>query len=204
MPRARRRPRSDLAGNDEAVVACLSGSFVVKNTGQLPVRRYRLRSRRGRRTDLHAQVTRQNAVRQSGSRWPVRTRDSAMPRPSIQTASANPASELQNKVATRLALDSQTQVSLPSDPTLAARRHLEQTKPRRSHATGRQRANPPDRGGHCIPRANRNLTEHPVRRRWLPGLPVDVRDRPGVHDVCIARRRAVRYCRGWAALTCRR
>ena len=37
-----------------------------------------------------------------------------------QTASANPASELQAKVATRLALDSQTQVSLPSDPALAA------------------------------------------------------------------------------------
>ncbi len=37
-----------------------------------------------------------------------------------QAASANPASELQAKVAARLALDSQTQVSLPGDPTLAA------------------------------------------------------------------------------------
>jgi hypothetical protein len=38
----------------------------------------------------------------------------------FQTASANPASELQAKVASRLALDSQTQVSLPGDPMLAA------------------------------------------------------------------------------------
>src|SRR6266480_977410 len=37
-----------------------------------------------------------------------------------QAASANPASELQTKVASRLALDSQTQVSLPGDPMLAA------------------------------------------------------------------------------------
>src|SRR6266516_868111 len=37
-----------------------------------------------------------------------------------QAASANPASELQTKVTARLALDSQTQVSLPGDPTLAA------------------------------------------------------------------------------------
>ena len=37
-----------------------------------------------------------------------------------QAASADPASELQAKVSTRLALDSQTQVSLPADPTLAA------------------------------------------------------------------------------------
>ena len=37
-----------------------------------------------------------------------------------QAASTNPASELQAKVAARLALDSQTQVSLPSDPALAA------------------------------------------------------------------------------------
>jgi len=37
-----------------------------------------------------------------------------------QAASANPASELQAKVASRLALDSQTQVSLPGDPALAA------------------------------------------------------------------------------------
>lgn len=37
-----------------------------------------------------------------------------------QAASANPASELQAKVASRLALDSQTQVSLPADPALAA------------------------------------------------------------------------------------
>lgn len=37
-----------------------------------------------------------------------------------QAASANPTSELQTKVSTRLALDSQTQVSLPADPTLAA------------------------------------------------------------------------------------
>jgi hypothetical protein len=35
-------------------------------------------------------------------------------------ASANPAGELQTKVASRLALDSQTQVSLPGDPMLAA------------------------------------------------------------------------------------
>jgi len=38
----------------------------------------------------------------------------------FQAASANPAGELQTKVASRLALDSQTQVSLPSDPMLAA------------------------------------------------------------------------------------
>jgi hypothetical protein len=38
----------------------------------------------------------------------------------FQAASANPASELQTKVASRLALDSQTQVSLPGDPMLAA------------------------------------------------------------------------------------
>ena len=38
----------------------------------------------------------------------------------FQAASANPASELQAKVASRLALDSQTQVSLPGDPMLAA------------------------------------------------------------------------------------
>ena len=37
-----------------------------------------------------------------------------------QAASADPASELQAKVAARLALDSQTQVSLPCDPMLAA------------------------------------------------------------------------------------
>jgi len=37
-----------------------------------------------------------------------------------QAASANPAGELQAKVAARLALDSQTQVSLPGDPALAA------------------------------------------------------------------------------------
>ena len=37
-----------------------------------------------------------------------------------QAASANPASELQTKIASRLALDSQTQVSLPGDPMLAA------------------------------------------------------------------------------------
>ena len=37
-----------------------------------------------------------------------------------QAASADPASELQTKVASRLALDSQTQVSLPGDPMLAA------------------------------------------------------------------------------------
>jgi len=37
-----------------------------------------------------------------------------------QAASANPASELQAKVASRLALESQTQVSLPADPALAA------------------------------------------------------------------------------------
>src|SRR6266536_4267998 len=37
-----------------------------------------------------------------------------------QAASADPASELQTKVAARLALDSQTQVSLPGDPALAA------------------------------------------------------------------------------------
>jgi hypothetical protein len=37
-----------------------------------------------------------------------------------QAASANPPSELQAKVAARLALDSQTQVSLPGDPSLAA------------------------------------------------------------------------------------
>jgi hypothetical protein len=37
-----------------------------------------------------------------------------------QAASANPAGELQDKVAARLALDGQTQVSLPDDPTLAA------------------------------------------------------------------------------------
>src|SRR5437899_1096248 len=37
-----------------------------------------------------------------------------------QAASTNPASELQAKVAARLALDSQTQVSLPGDPMLAA------------------------------------------------------------------------------------
>jgi len=37
-----------------------------------------------------------------------------------QASSANPASELQAKVAARLALDSQTQVSLPGDPALAA------------------------------------------------------------------------------------
>src|SRR6266446_1827748 len=36
-----------------------------------------------------------------------------------QAASTNPASELQAKVAARLALDSQTQVSLPGDPALA-------------------------------------------------------------------------------------
>jgi hypothetical protein len=38
----------------------------------------------------------------------------------FQAASADPASELQAKVASRLALDSQTQVSLPGDPMLAA------------------------------------------------------------------------------------
>ncbi len=37
-----------------------------------------------------------------------------------QAASADPASELQAKVASRLALDGQTQVSLPGDPMLAA------------------------------------------------------------------------------------
>src|SRR6266705_4264439 len=37
-----------------------------------------------------------------------------------QAASANPASELQTKIASRLALDSQPQVSLPGDPMLAA------------------------------------------------------------------------------------
>src|SRR2546421_10688672 len=37
-----------------------------------------------------------------------------------QAASANPAAELQAKVASRLALDSQTKVSLPADPMLAA------------------------------------------------------------------------------------
>jgi hypothetical protein len=37
-----------------------------------------------------------------------------------QAASANPAGELQAKVAARRALDSQTQVSLPADPSLAA------------------------------------------------------------------------------------
>src|SRR5260370_39820009 len=37
-----------------------------------------------------------------------------------QAASANPARALQAKVASRLALDSQTQVSLPADPMLAA------------------------------------------------------------------------------------
>src|SRR6266571_2109778 len=37
-----------------------------------------------------------------------------------QAASANPAGELRTKVASRLALDSQTQVSLPGDPMLAA------------------------------------------------------------------------------------
>ncbi len=37
-----------------------------------------------------------------------------------QAASADPAGELQAKVASRLALDSQTQVSLPADPSLAA------------------------------------------------------------------------------------
>ena len=37
-----------------------------------------------------------------------------------QAASANPTSELQAKVASRLALDSQTQVSLPGDPMLAS------------------------------------------------------------------------------------
>ncbi len=37
-----------------------------------------------------------------------------------QTASANPASELQAKIASRQALDSQTQVSLPADPALAS------------------------------------------------------------------------------------
>src|SRR6266480_4894900 len=37
-----------------------------------------------------------------------------------QAASADPAGELQTKVASRLALDSQTQVSLPGDPMLAA------------------------------------------------------------------------------------
>ncbi len=41
-------------------------------------------------------------------------------RTEYQAASANPTSELQAKVSTRLALDSQTQVSLPADPTLAA------------------------------------------------------------------------------------
>jgi hypothetical protein len=38
----------------------------------------------------------------------------------FQAASANPAGEFQAKVASRLALDSQTQVSLPGDPMLAA------------------------------------------------------------------------------------
>jgi hypothetical protein len=38
----------------------------------------------------------------------------------FQAASADPAGELQTKVASRLALDSQTQVSLPGDPMLAA------------------------------------------------------------------------------------
>src|SRR3989440_1831066 len=37
-----------------------------------------------------------------------------------QAASANPAAELQAKVTSRLALDSQTRVSLPGDPALAA------------------------------------------------------------------------------------
>src|SRR5712691_2478698 len=37
-----------------------------------------------------------------------------------QAASANPAGELQTKIASRLALDSQTKVSLPGDPMLAA------------------------------------------------------------------------------------
>src|SRR5258708_1215821 len=37
-----------------------------------------------------------------------------------QAASANPAGELQAKVASRLVLDSQTQVSLPGDPALSA------------------------------------------------------------------------------------
>src|SRR5207244_9741454 len=37
-----------------------------------------------------------------------------------QAASANPAGDLQTKIASRLALDSQTQVSLPGDPMLAA------------------------------------------------------------------------------------
>ena len=37
-----------------------------------------------------------------------------------QAASANPAAELQTKIASRLALDNQTQVSLPGDPKLAA------------------------------------------------------------------------------------
>src|SRR6202140_4633981 len=43
-----------------------------------------------------------------------------MPRLSIRRRARNPAAELGDKAATRLALDNQTQVSLPADPTLAA------------------------------------------------------------------------------------
>ena len=117
-------------------------------------------------------------------------------RAQFQAASADPAAELTAKIGARQQLNGQTQVSLPGDPALAqsvtwSKQDLADLTQQADNLQIRRTEE-----GTVYPPPAGFLPSIRFRGRRLPGLSVDVRDRPGVHDVRPARRRAVRDRRG--------
>ena len=120
----------------------------------------------------------------------------------FQAASADPASELQAKVASRLALDSQTQVSLPGDPMLAAA----VTWSKQDMADLTQQADNleirPTEQGTVYPAPVGSLPSIRFEGAGFPDYPWMFATDQEYTMFASPRRRAVHHCRRWAPLAC--